>query len=257
VIEDVAEEVKHDIDRPTEISRIFGDKNKKISTDQFTINDITAKGFQTDIDLGNINLSYGKSNTATVKVKYTVSGRKKAVLSEILQAVGIDYSMKPDTLQISVINKNTKKNIWDWVQDKYHNYNLCVELDITLPESVNKFDIDNSLGEINLDSVKGAFNIDNSLGDIDLNNVEFIGKSKIEADLGNIECSLSKDFKESSEVTMEDSLGNIHINTNSQSYTEDKEDSDEDWEGSASSTILVNKLCEMDLNVELGEITVR
>ena len=232
-------------------------KRRITSTDQLTIKDITAKNFQIDIDMGDINVSYGNTDTATINVKYTASGKKKKVLTEILQTVGLDYSMKKDTLQVSIVNKNTKENIWNWLRDKYR-YNLYVEMDITLPESVNKFNIDNSLGNTSLHSVKGSFDIHNALGDVDLNKINFVGESEIKADLGKIECSLSKEIKESSEVTMDNSLGEILIDTNSLPYAEHKQvNSDDYWKESASKTILINKLCEMKLNVDLGEIIVQ
>lgn len=257
VVEDITDEAEEDADHLIKIKGRWGSQKKKTLTDQFTIKDVTAKSLQTDIDMGNVNVSYGKNDTAAVKVKYTASGYKKDVLDEILQTVGIDYTMEKDTLQVSIVNKNTEKNIWDWLHDKYHYYNLSVELDVTLPETVNEFNIDNSLGNISLNSVKGVFDIKNSLGNIDLNNVAFTGESEIEADLGKIDCSLSKDIKESSEVTMNNSLGDIHIDTNSLSYTENNDDSDENWGGSASKTILIKKLCEMNLDVDLGKITVK
>lgn len=256
-IEDIAEEIVYDSDNQTEINRIFGNHKERTATEQFTIKDVTAKSFQTEIGLGNINVSYGKDDNAIVKVKYRATGKKKEVLSKILNTVGIEYSIQKDCLQISAVNKNTKRDIWDWISKEYDNYSLCVELDITLPKGITKFDIDNSLGEINLNSVEGVFNIHSSLGSIDLNDVEFTGKSEIDADLGSIKCSLSKNIKEKAEVTIDNSLGDIHVDTNELYYTIDnKGDSDEYWGGSASRNIVVNKICEMKLDVNLGEITI-
>ncbi len=262
-VEDIAEDIIDDVvdhtDYLNEFKGGWWNREEKTSTDHLTIKDVTLKSFQTDLDMGNINVSYSKNDTATVNVKYTASGKKKDVLEEILQTVDINYSIKKDTLQVSIVNKNTKKDIWNWLRNKYYNYyNLYVELDIILPESVNKFNIDNSLGDISLNSVKGIFDIHNSVGDVDLNEVTFVGKSEIEAELGKIECSLSKDIKESSEVTMYNSFEDIHIDTNSLPYTENKkDDSDEYWKVSASDTILINKLCEMSLNVDQGKITIK
>ena len=233
-------------------------KHKKTATDQLAIKDVTAQCFRIEINMGSINVRYGKSDNATVDVKYTASGKDKGVLADILQKADVAYSMKEDVLQISIVKKNTKENIWNWLQGKYPNYNLCAELMVTLPERVNKFDIDNSMGIITLNAVKGMFDVSNTLGEINLNKITFVGESKIKTGMGEITCSLSKDIKESSEVSLDNSLGTISIDTNSLPYTKEKHHgySSKYFKGSDQKSIKINKLCKMNVYVDQGEITV-
>lgn len=230
---------------------------RKSSKGQLKITEVNAKGFQIDIDMGDMNVSYGKNDTVAVNVKYIASGNKMEVVKKILQTVDIDYSIEKDTLRIFFINRNTKENIWEWIRNQYEYYNLSVELEIMLPDTVDKFEIDNSLGYIGLNSVKGTLDIHNSLGNIVLKDITFIGESTIRADLGKIECSLSKDTKEKSEVNMDNSLGDIRIDTNSLPYKKGKEDHLYDYGVGNSKAILIKKVCEMKLKVDMGRITIK
>jgi hypothetical protein len=264
-LEDAMEELIHDITEDSinnmkDLNEFKGNWGtyKKSTKDELTIKDVKAKSFQIDINMGNVKVGYGTNDTAIVKAKYTTYGNKKDEIDKILQAVDIDYSMKNDKLQILFVDKNTKKNIWNVVYDKYKNQNLSVDLDITLPESVNNFDIDNKLGYIGLNSVKGAFDINAALGNIDLKDITFIGKSEIKADMGKIDCSLSKDIKEKSKVKMDNSLGNIRIDMNSLSYKGGKKDRSYGYKrGIDSRKIVIGNLCEMDLYVDMGEISIK
>lgn len=257
LIDDIIEDSINNMEDLNEFKGNWG-TYKKSSKDELTIKDVKAKNFQIDINIGNVKVGYGTNDTAIVKAKYTAYGNKKDEIDKILQAVDIDYSMKNDKLQILFIDKNTKKNIWNVVYDKYKNQNLSVDLDILLPESVNNFDIDNKLGYIGLNSVKGAFDINASLGNIDLKDITFIGKSVIKAGMGKIDCSLSKEIKEKSEVKMDNSLGDIRIDMNSLSYKGGKKDrSYGSRKGIDSRKIVVKNLCEMDLYVDMGEILLK
>ena len=249
----------------------------KTSTEELNIDQTSAQGFEVAINMGQVTIQSGDDEEVNIDVDYEVKGEDKETLADILDAVSIKYEEKKDDLIISVVNKDTNENIWDWIRDTYGNRNgvapnLNVYLEITLPKQFNVFDIQNAMGEIdlenltgsfhidnamgqtNLRSVKGEFQINNAMGKVAIKNVEFEGESEIIVNMGDLECSLSKTLEKSSDVKLEADMGNITINTNGLSYT--SKESGDNFMGE-SKTILVQKLCSISTEVAMGNVSVR
>lgn len=237
----------------------WGGREKKTSTEDLTVNDLAATELNITIDMGSISVGYSDHSEAVVNVDFEASGPERERLPEILDVVGIDYEITGDVFQIRVINKETKENIWDWIHKKFDsrnnkgNYNLNVDLEILVPTTIKSFEIANSMGDIELNSVKGAFTVNNDMGSVKLKEVTFTEDSEIQVAMGNIDCELSEDSPVEAKVTMSADMGNISLDTNGLSYTSEKEDEDDDFMG-GTETIILNKVCTIEATVDMGDI---
>lgn len=231
-------------------------KNKTTSTEELTINDVKASSVDIQINMGSIEVEYSEDDTLEMDIKYEAAGKEKVKVNEILDTVGIKYDITKDKLTISAINKATGENIWKWMEDKYNeNLNLCIYLDLKLPKSMKEFYIVNQMGEIKLDSLKGAFDISNSMGEVGLMDVTFEDQSEVHVSMGSIDCTLSNETMENSEVTMDVDMGDISIDLNHLPYKNKKADKEGLMSDTAS--VLVQEQLLINTKVSMGEVTVK
>lgn len=252
-----------DLDLDNEITReisTWGDREVKSSTEDLSIKNVEAEKLDMKISMGSVTVRYSEDNSVAIDVKYEAYGSEEEKLSEILSVVAISYELEDDNLTLMVINKNTKENIWDWIHEEYDNpnnrgtYNLSANIDISLPATVNQFNIEDSMGNIHLEAVKGSFHIVNAMGSIELDDVIFTGESDIKVSMGNIDCKLLKDLQGSAVVSMESIMGNISIDTDDMEY-ESVQEKDDNFMGGIE-TIYINDVFQIDAKVDMGDVSV-
>lgn len=238
-----------------------GNNEKEYSSDEIVLDNVKAVSTEIVDNVGTVTVSYSGTATAKIDVDITASGRDEDKLSEILEVAKVKAEIDGDELKVSVVNKDTDENIWEWIERKYHIFsnkpNLEVDLDIELPNSIQEFDITSNVGDINLDSLKGRFDIISNVGSIDVSDMIFIGDSEINGDVGDISCSLNKDMEAAADISIVTNIGEINVDTNGLSYTVDNHnDDDENFLGS-SKTINVEDFCTIDTEIEIGKLELR
>lgn len=236
-----------------------GADEKEHSTDEIVMDDVAVKGADIEVNVGTVTVGYSDSSSAEIGIDYTVTGDDEDVLKEILELVKVKAEIQEDEIKISVVNKETNGNMWSWIEREYKSFNnkpnLDVDLDILLPADTREFDITCNVGDINLHSLKGEFSVSSNVGSIEMKDISFEGDSDITADVGNVTCKLNKDMKDASEVTLTTNIGDIKLDTDNLTYTTENEN-DDNFLGD-SKRLMVNELCEIDINVSLGNFTLR
>lgn len=97
---------------------------------------------------------------------------------------------------------------------KYGYSDFSINYLIELPASVDRFEINNDVGSIELNQLQGTFDISSDVGAITLRDVEVTGKSKVETDTGSIELSINE-MKNSSSLKAKSDIGKISASLDS------------------------------------------
>ncbi|MDF2543653.1 MAG: putative rane protein, partial [Herbinix sp.] len=192
-----------------------------------------------------------------IEVDYEATGEEEEQLDAILDQVDIETTVEDNQLQILFVKKDSDQNIWRWMKNEYKdsNYNLSVNLDITIPKTIKEFDLTTNLGDLSLNQVEGAIDAYTALGSITAKNVLFTGDSKLETSLGDINCSFDRSTKDKSELKLKTDLGNVKIDTNGLSvdYTEEKTEA----MLTDSTELLIGGVSKLKADTALGKISVK
>ncbi|KAI7243742.1 hypothetical protein KC345_g12164 [Hortaea werneckii] len=82
-------------------------------------------------------------------------------------------------------------DLWDWAQKEYGDSDFSINYEIELPATVNKYEINNKVGSIQLRGLQGTFDILSNVGSIILQDTVFSGKSTVQSNTGSIELGIS------------------------------------------------------------------
>lgn len=234
----------------------IGDQNKQYSADLITLDNVSAVSTNIYDNVGNVSVKYSDSNTVSIDINFTAKGSNEDAVKDVLDVAKVKAEVKGDELKVSVVNKNTDQNLWTWMESKYRGINkpdLSADLDIKLPKSIQGFDITCNVGDINLNSLNGSFDITNNVGDIEASNINFTGDSKLKADVGDINCSLDKDMKETSDISIIANVGSVDFDTNGLDYTVDSHDKD-NFVGT-SEDISIGDFSNVDVVISVGKMS--
>lgn len=270
------------------------DSGNEIKEDNITIEPSDSKSIEVKVDMGEIKIKSGDVNEVIVDTKYKVENAKAEIKKQILDAVTVISKEEGNRIIIAAVHKDTKEDIWKWIRDNFQDKNgsqpnLSVYLDITVPEDIKEyqvnnamgdivlenlnglfkvnnamgsiilenlagsFNINNAMGKIKLENISGDFNINNAMGEVILRNVEFKGNSKIVVNMGDIDCKLSKSITENANIQMIVDMGDIGIDLNGHTYS--KEDDGDNFMG-AECTITVEDKWIINAKVSQGDIKI-
>lgn len=129
-----------------------------------------------------------KSTGSKVEIHYdkNIRGFSKDV-KEVSDQISIDTETSGEKLIVSVTTKDTDgKDFWQWLSSKYKNINVSVDLDIKVPENINTFTVNDGVGDIKLNDVKGKIVVNNGVGSIKLDGVTMVDTCEINNGTGDI-----------------------------------------------------------------------
>ncbi|BCN29347.1 M56 family metallopeptidase [Anaeromicropila herbilytica] len=232
-------------------------ENTDTKKDHIVKSDISVKYVKASVGMGNITLKYNTKNEYDITANYETSGKLKYqdIIKKLIKKAELTTDVSGNELEISIRTKDTKKDIWNYINEKYNNKNLnfSANLTILIPKNMQKIDLDTSMGNINVKDIGGEVTLDTSMGNIYAKNINFTGKSEMDTSMGNIYCTVSKDISEESNVSLDSSMGNIVINSNS--LKSDKKDGSDFL--SDSMKVVINGLCNIDASTSMGDISLK
>jgi hypothetical protein len=116
---------------------------------------------------------------------------KQKFAAEILDEAEVSVKIRGDELKVSTHAKeNPKKSLWTWAQKEYGTSDFSINYVIELPSSIDRYEIKNNVGKIELRGLEGDFSIVSDVGSITLTDVEITGKSSVKSDTGSIKLDI-------------------------------------------------------------------
>lgn len=228
------------------------------------------KEIKIDIAVGDCNIIVGDSEEAVIKTdcEYKAISEKKA--QKALENTELRCEIKGDALHIDFINSETGKKLGNIRNNNL--VNIITDIEVTLPDNFELFDISTDVGEIEISDFSGAFDISSDVGNVTAKNLTITGESNFDSDVGDIECifenvagteleiktdvgdiDLSLGGIEKSEIDMESNVGDISLDTQGKSYEEVSSKNDAmEWE----KEILIDGKCKVEMKADLGDIKI-
>lgn len=230
---------------------------RETASDKLTIDNVTAVNAKITDNVGSVSIEYSDTTNVEIDIEYKATGMHKSELEEILEVVAVDAKADADILQVGIINKDSREDIWEWIEDEYgvNRPNLSVELDIKLPKSIQNFEIRCNVGNVDLDSLTGEFDIKTDVGSVRADSIRFTKDSQITVDVGDIDCTLNTELTDKVKVELTTNVGSIKLDTEDMEYTSENTGGD-DFVGTSES-ILVNNLCEIEVQIDVGKLSLR
>lgn len=153
----------------------------------------SASVLKLDNPLGEVTVSPASGDEIEVEATVIVYEPKDhESVAGVLDHAEISIEHKGNALIVSSHGQgNRKKSLWEWAQHEYGTSNLSINYVIGLPHSVDRFEINNNVGNVQLRGLEGAFELNNNVGSIILQDAVFTGKSKVESNTGSIELGIS------------------------------------------------------------------
>lgn len=82
------------------------------------------------------------------------------LVSGVLDHTEISIEHKGDALIVSAHGEgNSKRNLWVWAQHEYGDSNFSINYVIGIPETVDRFEIDNNVGTVQLRGLRGLLRL--------------------------------------------------------------------------------------------------
>lgn len=150
---------------------------------------------------------------------------------EILDHAEVSIQLNGNTLEVSTKPKeSSKKDLWTWAQNKYGYSDFSINYVIEIPANLNRYQINNRVGEISLHNLQGTYHIVSNVGAISIEGAKVTGKSSVESNTGSIHLEIS-DMKNGSSLSAKSDIGSL-------------------------TAVLAHDLkCNLDTESELGQIT--
>lgn len=232
---------------------VFSDKTQTRSLSKNETVNAAVTALNASTDVGNVTVSYGGGDKITVDATFKLSGGKQQDLGEILDAADVRLDQSDNTMNITVINKNTNEDFWKWVKSKNVN-SLSASLKISIPKNISNFTITSDVGNVDLESPAGVVDVRTDTGNITVNNPSFSGKNSLQSDVGNISCLFNKAQNSDSSLSVVTDVGNVKVSTVAGVKAAGEEGSDH-FTGSTSQ-VTVDHGFTIDVTTQVGRVTV-
>lgn len=170
----------------------------------------SASVLKLDNAVGEVTVVPASGDDITVQATVIVheqTGHK--LVSGVLDHAEVSIEHKGDALIVSAHGEgNSKRNLWEWAQHEYGDSNFSINYVIGIPDTVDRFKIDNNVGTVQLHGLEGTFEINSNVGSIILKDAVFTGKSSVESNTGSIELGVSA-MNQGSSLKAKSDIGRI------------------------------------------------
>ncbi|MDE5764237.1 MAG: DUF4097 domain-containing protein [Ruminococcus sp.] len=224
-----------------------------------------------DIIVGDCNVTVSDSDKAVISAncEYRAIGEEKA--RKAMDNTELHCEIKDHTLYVDFIDSETHEKIADTKNSNF--VNIITDVEISLPDSLNCFDVSTDVGDIDLSGLSGSFCVSNNVGDITAENLTITGKSDFSADVGDVRCEIPElsatelEFNNNvgdvdlslgtvgeSKINIKAGVGDIKLDTNGKSYEEKYSEKDTVKQ---EKKITVDGKCNIGMKTDVGDIKIR
>ncbi len=189
--------------------------------------------------VGDISIEYADTDEVKMIIDYTFSGNNEEKLYQFEKGFHPLYDINSDCLNIRFSADSNENNI-----------NTDADIKLLIPESFSEFNLSSSVGNINLNELKGSFDLTESVGNINLNDIVITGDTSIMADVGDVNMTLKGVEKTNADISV--NVGNVHIKNNNTEFEVQSEQKETTGE---KKHFVVDGKCEFDVSVSVGKIS--
>ncbi len=238
--------IKVDISSKTKVSVKNGERNNeyKGANGQIYENFLEDKNrkVKMKIDVGDITIKKDSNQSGKLECKCEIKGSSQEIISDLLENIHIKFSSNKEHLFVCVVYGDTGIDAWTYIEKEYKGYKLSVDINYFLPEHVKDITAICDVGTIKLDNVTVTANVEVDTGEIIVNNVEFINKCKLIVDTGDVKYNMLDNISKKSKVAIEVDTGDIIVDVGNNTLT---------------SKYIINGCCNIDPQIELGDINIK
>ncbi|WP_027628170.1 hypothetical protein [Ruminiclostridium cellobioparum] len=165
---------------------------------------IEGEELKVETNAGNIDIRKNDSSQISIKANKKVRGTSEESKKIILENMVISLEQDGKEVLVAVKTKDGE-NFWDWQKDNYKTYQITINYDIKVPESikglslstgagniqaeagVDKVKADTGAGNIDLKGMNAQFDVSTGAGNIDIHNSGAKGDCKLSTGAGNVD----------------------------------------------------------------------
>lgn len=135
--------------------------------------------------VGGIEIQKSGDSQITVKAVKKVKGSTEETKNNILDNMNIQFERDGKIINIVVKTKDDK-NFWDWQTDNFKIYSPSIDYEITIPENINKVQVNTGVGDIDVGDVTSNLKLYTGVGEINVDNVAALGDTVLKTGTGDI-----------------------------------------------------------------------
>lgn len=136
---------------------------------------------------------------------------EKAKIQKIFDQAEVSVTVSGDQLKINTHPKGKPElNLWDWAQGKYGLSKFIIDYTVQVPSNVDRFNIINNVGNINVYDLKGTYLLHNDVGLTTIEEAQIIGESSVVSETGSVQLGVAQ-MDGSSSLKVEVAVGSIDV----------------------------------------------
>ncbi len=224
-------------------NNIFNGIGTEISnTQEFSGDNEKSQQLKASIGAGNIEIKKADGSKINVKADKKIRGASSDTKKEILDNMIVSLDGDGKLLEVKVKTKDGK-DFWDWKKANYTTYQVTLNLDLAVPDSIKEINTETGAGNvdirdlaasitthtgagnisikaadgdisantgagnIDIDDSKGKIKAETGAGNIDIDNSSAFGDSRLNSGAGNID--FNGDIDELSSLNISTGMGNV------------------------------------------------
>lgn len=190
--------------KPDKNNNILGGIGSEISnTQEFSGDNEKSEKLKVSIGAGNITIKKAGGSKIEVKADKKVRGASGDTKKEIIDNMIVSLDEDGNTIEIKVKTKDGK-DFWTWKRNNHMTYQVSLNLDVELPDSIKEINTDTGAGNVNIKELDANITTHTGAGNITVGNVD--GDIATDTGAGNIDIDES-----SGKITAATGAGNIDI----------------------------------------------
>lgn len=173
---------------------------------------------------GNIKIQKSKDSKILVKADKKVRGASEKDKKTLLDNMNVSLERDDKVIKI-VVKTKEGKDFYDWRNSQFKTYQVTINYEISVPESIKFINadtgagnidindvsaalvLDTGAGNIDIDDASAAFDVDTGAGNIDIKNCSAFGDNKLSTGAGNID--FRGNIEDSDSFNVSTGAGNI------------------------------------------------
>ena len=203
---------------------------EKSHQSEYAIGDVkNLEKFEIDHEAGNVIIGVSGDENINVKATANIKASTEEELNKIVENIDVVSKVVDNKCILRVVHKGENMELWDWLEKEQKEKNVSIDLEILLPKNFLSYEISTDEGNLHVAGLEGNMDLEADAGDIKVELVENLSKStrmEIESDKGNVEINLKKNP--------------VEYTKNEANHMKGK----------------INKVCDLDVSTDNGNITV-
>lgn len=174
---------------------------------------VSGKELRVDNAVGNVEVKKAEGSEITVKavIRAQAMPFSKEDLQSVFDQATVSIDQSGNELRVYTHAKeDADRSLWAWAKSKLNYTNFAIDYIISLPASVNSFDIQNDVGDIVLGGLEGSYKVATDVGEIQIKDAGVTGGSEISTSTGSIELGIAR-MENEGDLRVRADIGSIEV----------------------------------------------